>query len=88
MFDFGKTCGEADGLLRRLIGMSFRLGYSLAGCSPAEPASAFPTGAIVQRYGLVRQAILSGRYVSNFGVSQKRPQSIIRVHPWLNLFFP
>jgi hypothetical protein len=48
--------GEAEGRSPRTApcsssAMSFRIGYSLAGCSPAEPASASPT-ALSIHYGL------------------------------------
>jgi hypothetical protein len=52
--------------------MSFRAGYSLAGCSPAEPASASPTD-LSMRWG-----ISAGNYMSANGnlslvsVSQQR----------------
>ena len=41
--------------------MSFRAGYSLAGCSPAEPASASPT-ALSMRWGMS-----AGNYMSANG---------------------
>src|SRR5215471_7184338 len=43
----------------------FPVGYSLAGCSPAEPVSASPTSISVQPWDHVRRAIFTGRYVSN-----------------------
>ena len=52
-------------------------GYSLASCSPAELASAFPTTHDFATIKNVRRANLSGRLVSNFATVSKRTA----VHP-------
>ena len=52
--------------------MSFRAGYSLAGCSPAEPASASPT-ALSMRWGMSAGNDLSANgNLSLVSVSQHR----------------
>ena len=50
----------------------FPAGYSLASCSPAVPASAFPASTILQEWSFVRRADFSERYVSNVAAVSKK----------------
>jgi hypothetical protein len=50
----------------------FPAGYSLAGCSPAEPASASPTGTIFSRPRLRYKDFLSANGLLNPGLSGGR----------------
>jgi len=68
--------------------MSFRAGYSLAGCSPAEPASASPT-ALSMRWGMSAGNDLSANgNLSLVSVSQHRGAVQARISLPLRNFVP
>ena len=58
----------------------FPAGYSSAGCSPAEPASASPAGAIILEYFSDAKKFAVNGKLSPVTVSQPRSPSEIRPH--------
>ena len=54
--------------------------YSLAGCSPAEPASAFPAGLILHNHIPFAKEISANGTCRIYSVSHKRAQRNIRWH--------
>ena len=66
----GATLAAAPGAHRL---DEFAAGYSLAGCSPAEPASASPARAIVRRYGCEGKAFAVNSNLSLLWCPQQTP---------------
>ena len=72
MLDKSKTPARRPGASSQTHRNEFPAGYSLASCSPAELASAFPTTHDFATIKSVSRADLSGRFVSNFAAVSKR----------------
>src|SRR5216683_6262363 len=99
MIDSTKTPARRPWASSQTHRNEFPAGYSLASCSPAELASAFPTNAILQQSRLsVEQISADGSCLTSL-LSQKGPQSIpifllivlsaFLLVPWLGQdFFP
>src|SRR5216684_5907584 len=75
MIDSTKTPARRPWASSQTHRNEFPAGYSLASCSPAELASAFPTNAILQQSRLsVEQISADGSCLTSL-LSQKGPQS-------------
>src|SRR5271169_1374020 len=72
MFDSTKTPARRPRASSQTHRNEFPAGYSLASCSPAELASAFPRQHDFATIKVARRANISGRFVSNFGAVSKR----------------
>ena len=53
-----------------IVSMSFRLGYSLDGCSPAEPSSASPTGSSISEKSLAGNDLSANGNQCHYYLSQ------------------
>src|ERR1700685_1197887 len=75
MLDKSKTPARSPGASSQTHRHEFPAGYSLASCSPAELASAFPTNSILQQSRLsVEQTSADGSCLTSV-LSQKATQS-------------